>query len=692
MRWFPSFVLAASLALAAFGAPGEVRAQDGAPATMAEYWAGKARWSFVRKWSESGASHIEVANGVWYLFERFAPGGTCLLKAKPGIPAHTMPLIGTSVRKSTNRGATWGPYAGILLPKPGTPYSCAVTDGDAIYDAANNKWRYLFQCMDEDEVWRGCYAEHIGSDPTVPSVEFSTQGIPNPVIQSGSLWNLICNSSSDDCSTLAGGVGRVFDEGTFNIFQFDGTFYWVSFHGYDGVRGYRGIAKTRDFINWIAGDPAQGVPRDAIVDLKDGRSWRESWAGGNPIGAGAGSILIENGIAYLAVEVADMNLGCTPGQRWDWGLFRSASLASTTWEQLPQGNPFVYSADFGGQTPACSVAYGQLFRDPGDNTIYFKYFRSSSDPNVRGTYLYKLVKSSNVLKNGDLWMGGTDYWARFPIGPTNLKVNRDPGGSSDGNQYLATDCGTNATSCQPGQSIYQDVSAASMAGQWLTFGGKFATEAGAGSLDLAVLQLDPTYRILRADTVRVNADPVYRSSQSAAIPILPGTSVLRYQPYLLTPAKFRADEMFLNVTPSAAGCSMGLSWNMNSAGIGHIIGRADADGWSANVTQDAAGFLQFGPYTTQLAAGTHIAKWALMIDNNSVDDLPVVRLEVSDATIGQTLLATRDITRRQWSVPGQYACFALPFTLDASRAGHQIEFRVWWYDRAYIREQRVGVD
>ena len=680
MRRFSSLVVVSILALAAVGVAEEARAQDGAPASMAEYWAGKARWSFVRKWSESGASHIEFWNGAWYLFERYLPGGACPSTA----------LLGTQVRRSIDRGATWSAPVPAIAPSAGTPWACAATDGDAFYDPVNNKWRLLFQCLGADSVWRGCYAERAGADPMGPF----TPTAGNPVIQSGSLWNRICNVGGDDCSVLAGGPGRVFDEGTFNIFQFDGTFYWVSFHGYDGVRGYRGIAKTRDFVSWIAGDTAQGVPGDAVVDLNDARGWREGWAGGSPIGAGAGSILIENGIAYLATEVADTNLGCIPGQHWDWGLFRSASLASSTWEQLPQGNPFVYSSltpDYNGQTPPCSVAYGQLFRDPVDGAVYFKHFRISGDPNVQMTYLYKLVKSSNVLKNGDLWMGGGDFWNRFPIGPTNLVVYRNPGGSSDGNQYLATNCG--AAACQPGQSLYQDVSVAGLTGQWLTFGGKFATDAGTGSLDLVVHQLDAGFHILQAGTVRVNADTVYRLSQSGSTAILPGTAILRYQPYLLSPVTFRADEMFLDVTPSIAGtCSMGLAWTMGSAGIGHLVGRADADGWSANTAQDAAGYLQYGPYTAQLGAGTHIAKWALTIDNNTADDLAIVRLEISDFTTGGTILASRDVTRTQWSSPSQYACFALPFTLDASRAGHQLEFRVWWYDRAYIREQRVGVD
>lgn len=675
---FRSLLLASLLALAAFGAPEPVRAQS--PATMADYWAGRARWSFVRKWSESGASHIEFWNGAWYLFERYSPGGSCPFLSP----------LGTQVRRSTDQGATWSAPVPAVVPTAGTPWECAATDGDAIYDASNNKWRFLFQCMGADGIWKGCYAERAGADP----MGAFTPVANNPVLQRGSLWNRICDTSQDDCSSLAGGPGRVFDEGTFNIFLFDGTYYWVSFHGYDGVRGYRGIAKTSDFVNWIAGDPAQGVPGDAVVDLKDALGWREGWASGGPIGAGAGSILIENGIAYLAVEVADVNLGCTPGQSWDWGLFRSFSLSSTSWEQLPQNNPFVYSSrtpDYGGQIPPCSVAYGQLFRDPVDNAIYFKHFRVSGDPGTQATYLYKLVRTSNVLKNGDLWMGGADFWQRFSLGPTNLVVYRDPAHSADGNQYLATNCGQ--PSCQPGQSVYQDANVAGLEGDWYTFGGKFATETGTGDLDLVVHQLDASFNILRSDAMRVNADPAYRTWQSGSIPILPGAAVLRYQPYLLTgTTTFRADEMFTDVTPVGSTCSPWLTWDMNSPRIGHVIGRTDLDGWSANVVQDVPDYLQFGPYTTQLGAGSHIARWLLLIDNNSADNLPIVRLEVSDYTAGGQILASRDVTRTQWGSTFQYGCFTLPFTLDASRTGHLLELRVWWYGRAYVREQRVGVD
>jgi hypothetical protein len=132
-----------------------------------------------------------------------------------------------------------------------------------------------------------------------------------------------------------------------------------------------------------------------------------------------------------------------------------------------------------------------------------------------------------------------------------------------------------------------------------------------------------------------------------------------------------------------------LRWSAQS--LPHQIGRADADGWSASTTQDAAGFLQYGPYTTQVAAGAHTAVWNLMIDNNTADNSYVVRLEAYDATTN-TLLAYREVARREWNAPFQYQPFTLPFTLGSNRVGHVLEFRVFWYRTAYVREQNLLLD
>lgn len=297
-------------------------------------------------------------------------------------------------------------------------------------------------------------------------------------------------------------------------------------------------------------------------------------------------------------------------------------------------------------------------------------------------------------------MADSSYWNVFPIGPTNLTVNRDPANASDGNQFMAFNCGTNPAPCQSGQSIYQDVSATGLKGHWISFGGKFATLSGGGvstgNLLLAGIQLSSA-GIIEATTESVNATANYVSVDSTAVPILADTSTIRYQIYLnSSQATFRADEMYLKISPSTSECSMGTYWDQNSPYIGHSIGRAEADGWSATHGSDGQGFLQFGPYITSLGTGNHFAKWKAMIGaapaGQEQSKAVVARIEVIDSSAGYSLLSTRTLTRGDWTNAMQYECFALPFSLSAAQVGHQLEFRFWWYDQGYIRLQRIGVD
>jgi hypothetical protein len=370
----------------------------------------------------------------------------------------------------------------------------------------------------------------------------------NPVIEPGQLWGAICNDASKECSQLAGGPGGVHDEGTFNLFTRDNNGAWlVAFHGFDGLNGYRGIAKTPDFVNWSAGDPSQGVPPDAVYDREDAQSWRESWAPGGPIGGGAGSILDENGYYYLIVETGDVSLGCIDGQNWDWGAFRTTSLVQTEWEELPAGNPFLYSSKLpeqNGKSIACNPAYARLLRD-GSGTVWMHYTRESIDPNFDGIYLHQLVHDDNLLDNGDLWKCNGEGWQQFPLGPTNLAVYRYPNSSSDGNCYLATNCGQAA--CQPGQSIFQDVPVSGVGGKALSFGGMFSTESGGGKMDMVVFELDAQSAIVATHTVHVTANAGGYAPSSGSATLDARTARLRYQLYLGDPATFRADEMYLTI-------------------------------------------------------------------------------------------------------------------------------------------------
>lgn len=134
------------------------------------------------------------------------------------------------------------------------------------------------------------------------------------------------------------------------------------------------------------------------------------------------------------------------------------------------------------------------------------------------------------------------------------------------------------------------------------------------------------------------------------------------------------------------------SWSMSGQFIGHNVGRADGDGWSANMTQDPApGYLQYGPYYPSLPVGDHIVTWSFMIDNNTSNDDAQLRLEVVDADDGYKIVQQRTLTRKQWKQTGRYEYFSVPFRVEPSMLNHRLEFRVYWHRRAFIREGRVGL-
>jgi hypothetical protein len=60
---------------------------------------------------------------------------------------------------------------------------------------------------------------------------------------------------------------------------------------------------------------------------------------------------------------------------------------------------------------------------------------------------------------------------------------------------------------------------------------------------------------------------------------------------------------------------------------------------------------------------------------------------VFDSTTGQ-VLASRDLTHRQFASPFTYHDFSLPFTAPA---GHRLEFRTFWWGYSYARGSQVVV-
>ncbi|UHA73730.1 RHS repeat domain-containing protein [Paenibacillus sp. 481] len=129
------------------------------------------------------------------------------------------------------------------------------------------------------------------------------------------------------------------------------------------------------------------------------------------------------------------------------------------------------------------------------------------------------------------------------------------------------------------------------------------------------------------------------------------------------------------------------TWNMTDDGIGHNTGRKDGANWSATPQQDKEGHLNYGPYVRDLATGTWETSWSLMIDNHTADNAKVARLEVYDYETGK-ILASREISRKQFSQPNTTQYFDLKFTnLTPS---HRLEFRVYWYGNAKITVKNIS--
>ncbi|MFK4761499.1 sugar-binding protein [Microbacterium sp. ZW T5_45] len=372
--------------------------------TLQDYWNGDADWSFVKQTTATESGIMNAADGqffrtmpdgTWYRFSREWGTGSC------GVS------LSTVVRASTDQGATWTDPELVIAPEAGTDWSCYATDGGAYYNDTEDRWYYLFQCFDGTK-WGGCLITKDGADPRGGGwVPLQTTA----VVSGGDLWDQICDEPTDDCVTLSGGRD-VFDEGTFDVFNYDGEYYWVAFHGYDGINGYRGIAKTTDFVTWIAGDASQGVPADASFDRKDSDLWREDWKLGSSIGFGHGSIVEQDGYYYQITEAADTNLGCTVGQRWDTGIYRTDDLTSTAWEPLPQGNPILYSSlepRSDGKIQPCQIQYPSMFEDPTTGVVYLTYGRLDDlDSNRNSVIWLKLDWKTNQLSNGDFWKASLD--------------------------------------------------------------------------------------------------------------------------------------------------------------------------------------------------------------------------------------------------------------------------------------------
>jgi YD repeat-containing protein len=120
----------------------------------------------------------------------------------------------------------------------------------------------------------------------------------------------------------------------------------------------------------------------------------------------------------------------------------------------------------------------------------------------------------------------------------------------------------------------------------------------------------------------------------------------------------------------------------------HNVGFPDAGGWAAQVAL-GAGHMTYGPYTTSLPAGSHVAVWQIMIDAINGANDNIVTIDVYDATAGE-VLAIETFQRNEWLGNLTYQMFEVPFIITPARVGHSIELRTFYHANSYVRVQKIG--
>lgn len=346
--------------------------------TIADYWNGEADWQLyynkpISDWHGAAGTTIRVVDSTWYWFQRYYQWDG----------DHQ---LGTECRKSTDKGLTWSLPIKVIEPTAGTPWSRMATDGDFYYDATTNKWRCLFQSLAESGGWTCSYVERQGKDPM--GIFSTPSNFNNPAINGQEIWNQIANRPDKNCVKLSGGkIKQIFDEGTPEIIFQSGSTFYITFHGAawvgSSIYGFRGIAKTDDFQTYI---PAA---QDCILSAYDSNKWNVAWQGdlnGNAgsIGVGASTCLKEGAHWYTLAEGADKSLLGTDGQNWTFGLLRSPTVTSTTWENW-SNNPV---STFAPHKLLLEWQYARLFKD--DNVTYCAINKANPDPE-RSFRIYKLI-------------------------------------------------------------------------------------------------------------------------------------------------------------------------------------------------------------------------------------------------------------------------------------------------------------
>lgn len=331
--------------------------------TLDDLWDGRARLEQVGELNYGGlhengvpkvsAGWYTVADGRWFAFGRLVP-----LNRPSYCPNDHTEVI---VTESRDKGRTWS--APVTAVSPGASTSgdgCAILDGSTFYDGTTGTWHMLAQCLDRNNQggWAIC---HYTRKAETPNGSFAPDP-SNPVVRGGKLWATICAGAHKSCPS------GVIDEGTPDIVEKRGGRFIVTFHGFDGQKGYRMVVATPDFRSWIVA--GRGLPNDAILTSTDCSKWLADC-----VGFGEATAIRSGSHIYIVAEAMNRSLLCQEDQTWGFTLLRSKDeewpiSGREKWE-LFWKNPLLRPSKPDAKT-LCQVAYARWLVDGNETYLIYE--------------------------------------------------------------------------------------------------------------------------------------------------------------------------------------------------------------------------------------------------------------------------------------------------------------------------------
>lgn len=134
-----------------------------------------------------------------------------------------------------------------------------------------------------------------------------------------------------------------------------------------------------------------------------------------------------------------------------------------------------------------------------------------------------------------------------------------------------------------------------------------------------------------------------------------------------------------------AGGGYDASYEAESAD--HDTGHAIPDGRRVVPGTDAAGYMLIGPSMANSPGGENLAIFKTSIANNTLNNDPVLRIEVYDSTTNAILMG-REVSRQSFKQANHDEFFILPYQ---SIPGHTLQLRAYWYGNAELSMDKAMV-